>query len=102
MLDPFFFWKRSPDFFTIPLEPDLISSNYYGSGVRVKNGKVFFKHSFNQAGSLDYSGRPREAEQPLFQVQMTITVSRGDPNARTKEISMACHADSLRVNYFRP
>jgi len=39
---------------------------------------------------MGYSGLPREAVQPLFQVQMTISISRDDASAKTKDISLAC------------
>jgi len=77
----------------MPVEPDLKPPNYSVSGFCVKKGKVLFKPSYIHAGSMDYSGQPREADQPQFQVQMTITVSRSDPCARTKEISVACQAE---------
>jgi len=101
MLDPLFFWKRSPDFFTMPVEPDLKPPNYSVSGFRVKKGNVLFKPSYIHAGSLDYSGRPREADQPQFQVQMAINVSRSDPCARTKGISVACQAEHPDTSHGR-
>jgi len=89
-LDPLFFWKRKPGFFHV--EPYTCSPIVSGLKT-IKKSKVLFKPSNIKKGSTGYSGLPCEANQPMFQVRVTISIVRSDTSrSKTREISLACEA----------